>query len=347
MAGFFEQICNLNPNADNYLFLVTDGPRIGEKVLISNGRRVFISCEDGFFASHDLPENPENGLHEIDGCTVYSEHIGNEKKVVICGAGHVAIAIEKLALMIGCGVTVIDDRPEFARKAREAGDARVICAPFEQALSEISGDSDTYFVIVTRGHQWDIECLRAILAKPYGYIGLMGSKRRVAIVKEMLEKEGTKRALLDSVHMPIGLKIGAETPEEIAVSVIAEIIDVKNRQEQKIGYPSEITNAIFGLHRTEVVPGKNVIATIIRRRGSAPRKAGTKMLIRSDGSLIGTIGGGCVEAEIIAKARRMIQTDLLTPVVMHVDLTAEAAANEGEVCGGTVDVFLEEAGAEI
>ncbi len=347
MSGFFEKILELNPNADNRMLLVTSGAEIGEKLLLSNGRRVFISRENGFFASHEMPELPENGLQEIDGRMVYAERIGNEKKVVICGAGHVAIAIEKLALMIGCGVTVIDDRPEFARNAREAGDAQVLCAPFEKALSELSGDADTYFVIVTRGHQWDIECLRAIAAMPHAYVGLMGSKRRVAIVKDMLAQEGIARELLDSVHMPIGLKIGAETPEEIAVSVIAEIIEIKNKQEQKIGCPAEIMNALFGMHHAEVVPGKKVMATIIRRKGSAPRKAGTKMLIQADGSLIGTIGGGCVEAEIITKARRMIQTDQLDPVVMHVDLTAEAAANEGEVCGGTVDVFLEEAGAEI
>ena len=98
------------------------------------------------------------------------------------------------------------------------------------------GRSDSWFVIVTRGHRYDRICLEQILHKTSAYVGMMGSRRRMAIVKEQLEESGIARETLDEVHTPIGLKIGAETPEEIAVSVMAEIIQVKNSRQKGGGY---------------------------------------------------------------------------------------------------------------
>ena len=138
--------------------------------------------------------------------------------------------------MLGFEVTVLEDRPKFADHVRKAGADNVICAPFKEGLAKIGGDSDTWFVIVTRGHRYDAECLEIIVEKQNAYIGMMGSKRRVAIVKDQLEKKGIDREDLERVHTPIGLKIKAETPEEIAVSIMAEIIEVKNSREKAGGY---------------------------------------------------------------------------------------------------------------
>lgn len=165
---------------------------------------------------------------------------------------------------------------------------------------------------------------------------MMGSKRRTAIVKDQLEAEGFERDVLEAVHTPIGLKIAAETPEEIAVSIMAEIIQIKNSRAKSGGYSSELLEELL----KEDECGK-VLATIISRKGSAPRGVGTKMLVCGDGRIIDTIGGGCVESEIIQKALLMIRTEQEGFQVCKVDMTAEAAEDEGMVCGGVVEVMLE------
>lgn len=268
---------------------------------------------------------------------VFRERVGRIPHLVICGGGHVAIAITEMGKMLGFTVTVLEDRPQFANHARKAGADFVRCDTFKHGLSTIKGNSDTWFVIVTRGHRYDTECLELILKKKYAYVGMMGSRRRVAIVKDQLEEKGVSRELLDEVHTPIGLKIGAETPEEIAVSVMAEIIEIKNKRVDSGGYSKEILNAIFERDNEQ----KKVLATIISRKGSAPRGVGTKMVIEENGKLTGTIGGGCIESEIIQKALLMMRKNEVSFQVCTVDMTAEAAENEGMVCGGVVKVMLE------
>ena len=140
-------------------------------------------------------------------------------------------------------MTVIDDRPAFCNKAREAGADEVICEPFSQALEAIDDRNEPYFVIVTRGHQYDVDCMHAILGKRHSYIGMMGSRVRVKNLKAGLLEEGYDQMLLDSVHMPIGLKIGAATPEEIAVSIIAEMIQCRRSCTEDYYYSAEDAGA--------------------------------------------------------------------------------------------------------
>ena len=277
-------------------------------------------------------------LHDTDAQTrVYHERIGRTPKMIICGAGHVSIPIIRMGKMLGFTVTVIEDRPKFADHARAAGADQVLCEPFADGLSKILGDSDSWFIIVTRGHRYDTECLEAILQKPYAYVGMMGSRRRVAIVKDQLEAKGVCREALDGVHTPIGLKIGAETPEEIAVSVMAEIIQVKNAGSGKGGYSPELLYAVLDPDDSR----EKVLATIVSRKGSAPRSVGTKMLIRADGTTVDTIGGGCIESEVIRKALLMMRAEDEGFRLCTVDMTADAAEDEGMVCGGVVEVMLE------
>ena len=286
-----------------------------------------------------------------DGCErVFRERIGRTPKLIICGAGHVSMPIIRMGKMLGFVVTVIEDRPKFADNARAAGADQVFCRSFRDGLAEIPGDSDSWFVIVTRGHRYDTECLETILQKRYAYVGMMGSRRRVAIVKDQLEEKGISRGILDAVHTPIGLKIGAETPEEIAVSVMAEIIQVKNTRSKEEdgkagGYSDELLSCILGTESggEDSRDRKKVLATIISRKGSAPRSVGTKMLILEDGTTIDTIGGGCVESEIIQKALLMMRTDTPAFQICTVDMTAGQAEDEGMVCGGVVEVMLEQA----
>lgn len=304
---------------------VLEGERRGEKHLLTSG--------------------PER---EGEKPRVFRERIRRAPKLVICGAGHVSMPIIRIGKMLGFAVTVIEDRPKFADNARAAGADQVFCVPFREDLADIPGDSDSWFVIVTRGHRYDTECLEAILQKRYAYVGMMGSRRRVAIVKNQLEEKGVSREVLDAVHTPIGLKIGAETPEEIAVSVMAEIIQVKNVRSEESGgraggYSDEILSCIFGTETDEKNTGvpKKVLATIISRKGSAPRSVGTKMLILEDGTTVDTIGGGCIESEIIQKALVMMRTDTPDFQICTVDMTADQAEDEGMVCGGVVEIMLE------
>ena len=344
MKELFEIVSELNLNHDSFVFTLLDGEHCGAKALVCGGALSWCSGEEAFFKEHlkELSEAESTGIRTVGGRRLYAERFGREKQVVICGAGHVGAAITRAAKFIGLRVTAIDDRPMFADAARDAGADQVICDNFVEALKEIPGGSDTYFVIVTRGHRWDQECLREIAKKPHAYIGLMGSRRRVKFVKDALAAEGISKEVLDRVYTPIGLNIGGETPEEIAVSVIAEIIEVKNKKQKQYGFSEEILDAVTGEHHHEALAEKKkILSTIISRKGSAPRDVGTKMLVLEDGSCIDTIGGGCVEADVIRKCRELLLTDTPQAQVMHVDLTAEEAEEEGMVCGGVLEVLLE------
>lgn len=328
MNTFYTELKNTleSSKGDIWVETVLEGEHAGEKKLIVN------------------PEKNMTDRHE----RVFRERIGRTPKLIICGAGHVSMPIIRMGKMLCFDVTVIEDRPKFADNARTAGADQVYCVPFREGLAEIAGDSDSWFVIVTRGHRYDSECLEAILQKRYAYVGMMGSRRRVTIVKDQLEEKGISREVLDNVHTPIGLQIGAETPEEIAVSVMAEIIQVKNDQSKENGgkaggYTDEMLSCILDTEssRKNIRDQKKVLATIISRKGSAPRSVGTKMLVLEDGTTIDTIGGGCIEGEIIQKALVMMRMNTPDFQVRTVDMTAGQAENEGMVCGGIVEVMLE------
>lgn len=334
MNTFYLKLINAleNSKGDIWAETVLEGEHAGEKQLLIN------------------PEKDEIKSYEsiCGNDRIFRERIGRTPKLIICGAGHVSMPIIRMGKMLGFVVTVIDDRPKFADNARAAGADQVFCLPFQEGLADILGDSDSWFVIVTRGHRYDTECLESILQKRYAYVGMMGSRRRTAIVKDQLEEKGISREVLDAVHTPIGLKIGAETPEEIAVSVMAEIIQVKNTRSEEGGgkaggYSDEMLSCILDTEDSRGNAGvqKKVLATIISRKGSAPRSVGTKMLIFEDGTTVDTIGGGCVESEIIQKALIMMRTDTPDFQICTVDMTADQAEDEGMVCGGVVEVMLE------
>jgi xanthine dehydrogenase accessory factor len=147
--------------------------------------------------------------------------------LLIVGAGHIAVPLAQLGSLCAFSVTVLDDRAQFATRERFPTAERVIAAPYRKALREMPIDSDTYIVLVTRGHQHDIDCLLEVIESPAAYIGMIGSRRRVRAVFELLEREkGMPPSKFDRVYSPIGLDIGAETPAEIALSIMAEVIKV-------------------------------------------------------------------------------------------------------------------------
>lgn len=152
--------------------------------------------------------------------------------LIVVGAGHIAVPLAAMAKLCEFQVTVLDDRPQFANTARFPTADEVIAGPFRPELDRLrqgkaAFDDDTYIVLVTRGHQYDVESLLEVLDDPLAYIGMIGSRRRIRAVFELLETEqGIPAAKFDRVYAPIGLNIGAITPAEIAVCIMAEIINV-------------------------------------------------------------------------------------------------------------------------
>lgn len=167
------------------------------------------------------------GIADLEpGLRVFLDVLGGEARLLVCGAGHIAVPLAEFARRAGFSVTVLDDRAEFARSDRFPG-CTVIAEEFSGALRRLPLGPSTYAVVITRGHEHDAECLAEILRKPAAYAGLIGSRRRVRFVLELLGREGIPASRLADVFMPIGLPVGAESPEEIALSIAAELVCVR------------------------------------------------------------------------------------------------------------------------
>lgn len=147
--------------------------------------------------------------------------------LVIVGAGHVAVPIAQVGRLLDFEVVVIDDRPSFANPVRFPDADRIIVDDFSSALEALEITPSTFVVLVTRAHTWDVHALRQIIGKPAGYIGMIGSRRRVYAVFKLLREEGVPLDDLLRVHAPIGLDIKTETPGEIAISVGAELLKAR------------------------------------------------------------------------------------------------------------------------
>ncbi len=217
------------------MLTVINGPHTGAKAFFAEDGLLWQHPENGFFTEQGEAAEKirTSGQQELAGETVFCDCLGDKKKLVICGAGHVGVALLRMALLLGFDVTVLEDRPYFADGARRAGAKRVICDSFEQGLDAVDSDEDTYFVVMSRGHRYDMVCLKKIVKKTYAYLGMMGSKGRSALVRKNLLEQGVPAEQVEALHAPIGLTIHAETPEEIAVSILGEIISVKNREKKK------------------------------------------------------------------------------------------------------------------
>lgn len=341
--GLYEIIDRAIQEKECMLCTVLEGSLQGEKVLFCGNEKIWSSVPSGLLSSmeDEILKMSGSGMLKAGGHRIFCERFGGKNRLVICGAGHVSIPVIEIGRKIGFHVTVLEDRPLFADHARAAGADEVICDSFERGMECIEGGTETYFVIVTRGHRYDILCLERAIEKRNAYVGMMGSRRRVALVKEQLAEKGIRRELLEQVHTPIGLAIGAQTPEEIAVSIMAEIIQVKNNTQRSAGYAGEILDALLESREAPVT------AVIVTRQGSVPRGVGTKMLIYRDGRTVGTIGGGCMESEVIQKARMMLAGSAPERQLVRLDMTGKDAEDAGMVCGGVVEVYLEKVSNKI
>jgi xanthine dehydrogenase accessory factor len=168
------------------------------------------------------PENQETFF--------FLEPVAPLPRLLVVGAGHIGQALARQAAWLDFDVTVVDDRADYASRERFAQGASLIVADIEGAVRDFPVSADTYIVIVTRGHSHDAEALRACIHSPAAYIGMIGSRHKVALMRERFLEEGWASAReWDRVHAPIGLKIGSRTVDEIAVSIAAELVQVRSR----------------------------------------------------------------------------------------------------------------------
>ena len=160
---------------------------------------------------------------------VFLEPIKPLPALLIFGGGHISFFLARIGKMVDFHITIIDDRPEFANAERFPEADETIAEGISSVTRRLDIKGSSYIVIVTRGHQKDTSVLEWAVTTPAAYIGMIGSKRKIHLAFEFLKTKGITQEQLERVHAPIGLSIGAETPEEIAVAIMAEIIQVRHQ----------------------------------------------------------------------------------------------------------------------
>lgn len=169
----------------------------------------------------------DNGLICGGQLDVYIEPVLPQPRALIFGAGHISKSLSRVAATAGFETVVIDDREAFANRERFPDSAEVIAGEYEDIFLRLQPSESSYIIIVTRGHRDDMRILRWAVGTPSRYVAMIGSKRKVISVVKELQKEGIPAEAFERVHAPMGFDIGAVTPEEIAVSVVAEMIAVR------------------------------------------------------------------------------------------------------------------------
>lgn len=258
---------------------------------------------------------------DADLSLVKEEWFGEKPKLVIMGAGHVAYDLAKIASCLDFHIKVIDDRAEFANKERFPFADEVVCDSFDNLQQHL--EENAFNVVVTRGHKADFECVKRILGIPYRYIGMIGSRLKVQKTFENLAEAGVSEEKIKTVHAPIGLKIGAQTPAEIAVSILAEIISEKSKMNM-----SCVSEELLS------VKDKGTLCIIIGKSGSSPRDVGSMMFV-GDGYTVDTIGGGTIELAAIKDAAICDKI-----MIKEYDLSNEESEKLGMICGGRNTVLF-------
>ena len=188
----------------------------------------------------NLNQNPKYDTGLVCGGTldIFIEPVLPPALLYIFGAGHVAVNLYKVSKDAGFDVIVVDDREAYANRERFPEAHEVIADDFEQATARLTPNESSYLVIVTRGHRDDMRVLRWAVQTQARYIGMIGSKRKTIAIFKELQSEGLPAHLFERLHAPVGLDIGAITPEEIAVAITAELIAVRRRAERSLPHMS-------------------------------------------------------------------------------------------------------------
>lgn len=258
---------------------------------------------------------------KMDVSMLKKEWFTPQQTMIICGGGHVSKDLVKMASCLDFYIKVMDDREEFANRERFPEADEVICDTFDHLEQYL--EPDAYYVVVTRGHRDDFDCVKTILNHSYQYLGMIGSRLKVGKTFENLQKAGVEKEKIDTIYAPIGLDIHAVTPAEIAVSILAQIITVKNQKH--CGSASKTL-----LESKE----KGTLCIIINKTGSSPRGVGSMMFV-TDSQVIDSIGGGAIEFAAIEEARNLSEV-----TIRDYDLDDEKSRALGMICGGKNQVLF-------
>ena len=241
--------------------------------------------------------------------------------LIICGGGHVAREVAALAAHLDLRVTVLDDRADLATRERFPTAERVICDSYDRL--EHYMEPGACYVVVTPDHKADLLCVSKILPTEYAYLGMIGSKRKVAATFENLRRAGFSEEQIATIFAPIGLPIGAVTPAEIAFSILAQVIQEKNR-----------SHAASADRELLKVKEQGVLCVITEKHGSAPRGVGSMMFVGEE-RILGSIGGGEPEYLAIRHAK-----ECRSQMTREYVLNNRGANGLDMICGGTIGVLF-------
>jgi xanthine dehydrogenase accessory factor len=239
VATVIDAPAGATPGPGAKLLLRSDGDHLGD---FGGGAFEETLIEDCHLALTEFPRRPVQALYYrpegarihrleakggVDAYEIMVEIVEAPVTLLIVGGGHIGLSLATIGEHVGFSVAVLDDRTMFANAERFPMADRVMAGDFDEHLRDFPIGRNTYIVMVSRGHKQDETALRAVVMRGAGYVGMIGSKRRVSTVLRHLAEEGYPVEALERVYTPIGFDIGAETPEEIAVSIMAEIIAVR------------------------------------------------------------------------------------------------------------------------
>lgn len=271
-----------------------DGANCGKSAYIAAGERVDPTGLIGCFSLSDA---------SLPYCTeapnaLFVEQALPKPTLVLCGAGHVAKATAYFASAIGFSMTVIDERQELCTPERFPN-ARLLPVTFCEGLKSITAAAP-YYVLLASDPEQELYCLNEVLLRRHSYIGLLGSRRKIRSIFETLAEQGVSKKALAEVHAPVGIKVGARTPSELGLCITAELIETKNRSGDESIWDVELVNALC------VLSAPAMLLTLTRVVGTAPRRAGARMLLLSNGISIASIGGGHAEHLALIEARQLL-----------------------------------------
>jgi len=221
------------------LLVREDGSMIGTvgggcvEAEVWNAAREVIESEKPKHLNFSLGQDAayDNGLICGGQLNIFVEPVIPQPRAFIFGGGHVSKSLSKVANLAGFATSIIDDREAFANRERFPEAEAVYADEYEKVFPQLAITSSSYLIIVTRGHRDDMRVLQWAVTTPARYIAMIGSKRKTISVVKQLEKEGMPREAFEKIFAPMGLEIGAESPEEIAISVVAEMIAIRRAPE--------------------------------------------------------------------------------------------------------------------
>lgn len=308
---------------------VLKGEGIGEEALFSGSEMIASLAK----LEHTWEKEGKTVNNEIGNEGLLTEKLDSKIELVLCGGGHVAKELYALATQLEMEISILDEREEFCNKTLYPK-ASLYCAPFVETLHKEQAWIKPYFVIITRGHSFDQACLEICLDLPHSYIGMIGSRNKVAITMGNLKKKGISEETLNGVYSPIGLSIGAVTAAEIAISIMAQIIGVYRKDSPSVRLDPKLL-------RTLADRKDYILARVVKKSGSAPCEVGFQIAVFEDGSSQGTVGGGLVEANTIEHAKAMLHDRALPNQLLEYGLDNTKAGSLGMICGGEVAMLFQ------